>query len=54
MKYWLVDTENVAKSWQPFAERAESGDVFILFYSKNVGPVSMSLFGPACLKGVRF
>ena len=26
----------------------------MLFYSKNVGPVSMSLFGAACMKGVRF
>lgn len=54
MTYYLADTENIAKDWQPFAEEAQYGDVFVLFYSKNVAPVSMSLFGAACMKGVRF
>lgn len=54
LTYYLVDTENVANGWQPFAEDAQAGDVFILFYSKNVAPVSMSLFGAASMRGVRF
>ena len=54
MKYYLVDTENVATRWTQCAEKAEPGDMFILFYSKNVGAVSMGLFGPACLRGIRF
>ena len=54
MKYYLVDTENVARHWVQYAEEADAGDIFLLFYSKNVGAVSMSLFGPACLRGVRF
>lgn len=54
MTYFLVDTENVPKEWQPFTEDAQKDDVFVLFYSKNVAPVSMSLFGAASIKGVRF
>lgn len=54
MTYYLIDTENVACRWAQFAEKAGTDDVFILFYSKNVGAVSMKLFGPACLRGIRF
>lgn len=54
MTFYLADTENIARDWHLFAQDAEQGDTFILFYSKHVGPVSMSLFGPASAKGVRF
>ena len=54
MTYYLVDTGNVAQRWTASVAKAETGDVFLLFYSHNVGAVSMSAFGPGCLKGVRF
>ena len=54
MKCYLVDTENMAQRWAQYIDEAGDGDLFVLFYSKNVGPVSMRLFGPACMKGIRF
>lgn len=54
MTYYLVDTENVARRWTQYTEKAEAGDIFLMFYSKNVGAVSMGLFGPAYMRGVQF
>lgn len=54
MTYYLVDTENVGRSWSRQALAAGEGDVFILFYSRNTGPVHLELFGPGCLKGASF
>lgn len=54
LTYYLVDTENVAQRWIRTVADAAPGDIFLLFYSHNVGAVNISAFGPGCLRGIRF
>lgn len=54
MTHYLIDTENVQNAWGPFAERADDNDAFVLFYSTATSKINMHMFGPACLRGIRF
>ncbi|MBD5585173.1 MAG: NYN domain-containing protein [Clostridia bacterium] len=54
MTYYLVDTENVQTNWDVLVPTADERDEFILFYSKATSKMSMSLFGQAGLKDIRF